>query len=163
MDFYNQTLASNPSPHAWERDEEGIWERSEDNPAPGLESSRTSGTTLSSYISLFETQAAFSRFDLRDNTDATPLTSIAAEHDQEADQGRDRSMSPGTDECDSGRATPQQQPFSMDQTLACIDGAHLNERQSRRRSTRLDETSDEYGQTFVRHRRKKAIGKSSSL
>ena len=159
MDFYSPALASNTLPDDWERDEDGVWKPRPTNPVPDPGSSRTSGTTLSSLVSPSENLADFGQLDLHDETDASSISSIVAEYDNEVGRGEDRSTSPGTEKTTSGRATPHLQPLTMTETMQGVGHALLNERQVHRRPTRLEEPHDEYGRLFIAHKEKLAGGK----
>ena len=159
MDTYNPALAFNTLPEDWQRDEEGVWKDRNANAALHPASSRTSGTTLSSLVSPFDPLAGLGQLDLHDDTDASSISYLAAEDNNEADVGESRPTSPGADKTNSRLTTPHLQPLSMTETVAGMGHALLNESRPYRRPTRLEETHDEYGRRFVAHRQQLASGK----
>lgn len=154
--FYDMALANNSSPRAWQKDLEGVWRRGSAGSGTIPTSSATSGTNLSALVSPFEGPDGPNEHAIYEDTKATSVSSVAAEHD------RHRSSSPETDSTLSRGKTPSPPPISTSDAIIGIGSVVTHEQQPRRRLTRLEDMNDGYETQFVDYRRQLAAGMLSS-
>lgn len=152
MEFYNSALANNSLPTQWEKDQQGLWRWGSAGSATAPITSETSGTNLSSQISPFEAPGGFHDHAIYNNTAATSISSVLAEHD------RHRSSSPETDKTLSRGETPSPPPLKRADAIIGIGSVVSSEQQPRRGLLQLEDTNDNFERQFVDFRRELALG-----